>query len=132
MADNADILFSGTDSEDVTLLIRQVQRAALAKGYYQHDAFRADYLASRPTGAAMRWYFLLNDDTRNTWAPLCRSLIRDFPSSPTVLTPAAVSSLIRPPNNPDVSDVNPRLQRAIEDYLPRKILRLCCAPDVYA
>ncbi|KAG9003566.1 hypothetical protein FRB95_002361 [Tulasnella sp. JGI-2019a] len=91
MTDNArsEISFSGSESEDATLFIQQVQKVAFAEGRHWDNGWRVRYLATCLTGAAVRWYFLLDDDK-----------IRDT---------AALSSM-RPSSYPDVSGVGPALR----------------------
>ncbi|KAG9003570.1 hypothetical protein FRB94_014563 [Tulasnella sp. JGI-2019a] len=85
------ISFSGGEFEDVTLFLQSVQRVALATGRYQDDAWRAAYLATCLTGEVVRWYFLLEDETRNTWALLCRALLQNYFPIPIIPVPAAAS-----------------------------------------
>ncbi|KAG9003571.1 hypothetical protein FRB94_014562 [Tulasnella sp. JGI-2019a] len=46
--------FSGGESEDLTLPLQSVQRVALTAGRYQDDSWRAAYLATCLTGAAVK------------------------------------------------------------------------------
>ncbi|KAG9003565.1 hypothetical protein FRB93_010983 [Tulasnella sp. JGI-2019a] len=105
-----EISFSGAGSEDATLFIQQVQKVAFAQGRHLDDVWRVSYLATCLRGAAMRWYFLLDDDeTRTTWVLLCRRLLHGFPP-PTAPIPAAAPSSIGPPSSPGASIASPALQ----------------------
>ncbi|KAG8993121.1 hypothetical protein FRB94_011050 [Tulasnella sp. JGI-2019a] len=84
------MIFSGGDSEDVTVFIRNVQEAAFAQGRQRDDEWRADYVGTRLTGAAMRWYLLLDDEIRFSWAKLCRALLQKFLPMQIAPTPLAI------------------------------------------
>ncbi|KAG9003562.1 hypothetical protein FRB93_010980 [Tulasnella sp. JGI-2019a] len=121
MTDNAEseperVFFSGTGSEDATLLIRHVQTVAIAKGYQSHDTWRALYLVTCLRGAAMRWYFRLSDDILHAWVPLCRCLLHAFPP-PTVPAPAVTSSPIGSHSSPNDSIASPALQGRLKIFI---------------
>ncbi|KAG8980111.1 hypothetical protein FRB94_011049 [Tulasnella sp. JGI-2019a] len=94
LGDFERMIFSGGDSEDVTVFIRNVQEAAFAQGRQRDDEWRVDCVGTRLTGAAMRWYLLLDDEIRLSWAKLCQALLQRFPPVPIAPTPLTMRSLM--------------------------------------
>ncbi|KAG9024422.1 hypothetical protein FRB95_011533 [Tulasnella sp. JGI-2019a] len=127
------MIFSGEGLEDVATFMQNVQEVAFAQGRQRDDEWRTDYVGTRLAGAAMRWYLLLDDEIRYTWAKLCRALLQRFPPVPISLAPRAAMatmSIACQSGLPDPGTLRGRVRicSADEDvflgYLPRQTSNL--------
>lgn len=83
-------MFAGRETEDVTLLLNHVQRAALAQSHQRDDEWCADYASTCLFGEAMRFYAELESETQESWRKLRLALLVGFPQSLAPDPPAAV------------------------------------------
>ena len=68
-------MFEGENCESFVIAVAQKM---FAEGRQRDDAYIADYVATRLTGKALRWYALLDRDVQKDWVPLRRALLKNF------------------------------------------------------
>lgn len=90
MANSEMFMFTGSPTEDVTLLLNHVQRAAFGQGRQRDDAWCADYASTCLSGNAMRLYAELDAGDRDSWTKLRLVLLERFPQSIVPDPPAAI------------------------------------------
>lgn len=65
---NTELLtFNGSDASDVTALLQNVKRVAFSQGRRHDDQWLMDYAEISLTGAALRWFHELDDQTLDSW-----------------------------------------------------------------
>ncbi|KAG9034137.1 hypothetical protein FRB95_013782 [Tulasnella sp. JGI-2019a] len=80
--------FCGNDSENVTIFLRDVKRAAHAQGRQDDDKWLTEYVELCLAGSALRWFSELDDEVAKSWKPLRRAFLQRF-KPPLVPNPAA-------------------------------------------
>ncbi|KAG8877423.1 GTP-binding protein [Tulasnella sp. 331] len=98
------VLFSGQDTEDVTVFLQKVKQAAVLQGRPRDQEWMIDYAEACLTGPALRWFDNLDGNIRKSWKTTRKAFLSRFdsPSSP---TPAR--ALPHPPARP-VATSTPR------------------------
>ncbi|KAG9020817.1 hypothetical protein FS837_007873, partial [Tulasnella sp. UAMH 9824] len=74
MGDSPTLEFSGKDSDECENFIAAVMRLAFAQGKQRDDAWIADFVASRLTKDALRWWIKLDEETQTSWKLLRRAM----------------------------------------------------------
>ncbi|KAG8987749.1 GTP-binding protein [Tulasnella sp. JGI-2019a] len=91
-----ELKFSGRTSEDVTMFLQRVKKAALVQGRQRDDDWQIDYAEACLTGEALRWFSGLGKETPNTWAALRTGFLRRFGAPPDPATiPTSASTAPR-------------------------------------
>ncbi|KAG9034129.1 GTP-binding protein [Tulasnella sp. JGI-2019a] len=105
--------FTGNETEDVTVFLRDVKRIAHAQGRQDDDKWLIDYVELCLAGSALRWFSELNDDVTGSWKSLRRAFLQRF-EPPTAPDPAAAT----PPSSRPKSAVVP-FPANVNDLVPQ-------------
>ncbi|KAG8977591.1 hypothetical protein FRB90_008743, partial [Tulasnella sp. 427] len=121
--DDRELSFDGKDGSAAESFVIAVQRKARVEGKSRDNEWIIDLVSTCLTGAALRWYVDLDDDTQNDWKLLRRAILQRYPPAPTevgrsaftspstVPTPAAAAS---PPN--PISSPQPAPSVTVQAY----------------
>lgn len=110
-SDLPSLNFAGTDSEDVTIFIRDVKRCAIAEGKQRDDEWIIDFVESCLSGVAMRWFTQLDEEWKASWKSLTRAIVDRFDAP--VAPPPASAAAPPAPNTPSLRSSLPHFTRPV-------------------
>ncbi|KAG8940426.1 hypothetical protein FRC04_005253 [Tulasnella sp. 424] len=76
-----DLTFSGASGTECENFIRFVKRKAFAEQKSRDNEWMAYFASTCFTGAALRWYESLDDDTQYNWKLLSKALLAKYPAT---------------------------------------------------
>ncbi|KAG8927492.1 hypothetical protein FRC01_007364 [Tulasnella sp. 417] len=74
-----ELAFNGTDGIEAEEFIRSVIKATKAAGKLRDNSWIVDEVSAAFAGDALRWYIELDDETRNDWLRLQRTIMQKYP-----------------------------------------------------
>lgn len=83
-----NLVFKGTDDEDVMAFLQHIHKQALEQGYAQDDALIADLVAESLESAALTWFWEQDDIVQTSWRHLRRAMLAHFKAMPPVRMPS--------------------------------------------